>query len=170
MLVQAETKAIAKILSDFKHIKEVDFSNCNLTAVTAQDIADGLMRAKSIEILRVNDNASIGKGLTSIIYNLAFSPKIRIIEMANCKVVDAQIAEAIYKLIKISGAVESLNMEKVDCWQNFTEDFFISLGESKTLKYLNMNSSVRVTANTKRLGKALAMNAKKNGSIEHVSM
>jgi hypothetical protein len=61
-------------------------------------------------------------------------------------------------------------MEKVDCWQYFTEDFFISLGESKTLKYLNMDSSVRVGANSARLGKALAMNALKNGALEHVSM
>lgn len=80
------------------------------------------------------------------------------------------MAEAIYKLIKISGAIESLNMEKVDCWQFFTEDFFISLGESKTLKFLNMNSSVRVTANSKRLAKAIAMNARKNGALEHVCM
>jgi hypothetical protein len=169
-LAHAETKAIAKVLSDFKHIKEVDFSSCSLSAQTAQDIADGLMRAKSLEVLRLSNNPSIGKGLTSIIYNLAFSPKIRVIEMENCTVADAQIAEAIYKLIKISGAVESLNMEKVDCWQYFTEDFFISLGESKTLKYLNMDSSARVNANTARLGKAIAMNARKNGSLEHVSM
>jgi Ran GTPase-activating protein (RanGAP) involved in mRNA processing and transport len=30
-----ETKAIAKILSDFKHIKELDLSDCSLSINTA---------------------------------------------------------------------------------------------------------------------------------------
>lgn len=79
-MTQLDTKAIGKILSDFKRIKELDISNCNLTHLTAQDIADGLMRAKSLEIIKLANNPLIGKGLYSIIYNLAFSPKIKYID------------------------------------------------------------------------------------------
>jgi hypothetical protein len=41
------------------------------------------MRAKGLEIIKVENNPSIGKGLQQIIYNLAFSPRIKLINIAN---------------------------------------------------------------------------------------
>jgi len=82
-LLPAEAKAIGKVLADFKNIAELDISNCQLNAPKAKDIADGLMRAKKLEILKFGNNPSISNGADSIVYNLAFSPKIRHIDMSH---------------------------------------------------------------------------------------
>jgi hypothetical protein len=63
------------------------------------------MRAKQLEVLKVGSNNSMGRGVNTLIYNLAFSPKIRYIDLSNISGTDAETAEALYKLIKISGAV-----------------------------------------------------------------
>jgi hypothetical protein len=41
---------------------------------SSKEIADGLMRAKQLEVLKLNNNPSLK--VEQIIYNLAFSPKI----------------------------------------------------------------------------------------------
>ena len=51
-----DAKAIGKFLSEQMTIKELDFSNSNLTTDCAKEIADGLMRAKNIEILKLREN------------------------------------------------------------------------------------------------------------------
>lgn len=49
--------------------------------------------------------------VSTIIYNLAFSPKIRHIDLSdNPGSANADVAEALFKLIKISGAIETLNL------------------------------------------------------------
>lgn len=45
-LTQNNCKAIGKILSDFKNIRELDLTNSALTTSSSKEIADGLMRAK----------------------------------------------------------------------------------------------------------------------------
>lgn len=57
----------------------------------------------------------------------------------------AQTAEAIYKLLKISGAIESLNLSNSGVFRYLTEDFYTALGENKTLNYLNMDHNSYVT-------------------------
>lgn len=76
-----DSKAIGKILADFKMIRELDLTAAGLNTSTTKDIADGLMRAKQLEILKISDNAGMGASVNSIIYNLAFSPKIRSIDL-----------------------------------------------------------------------------------------
>jgi enhancing lycopene biosynthesis protein 2 len=66
------------------------------------------MRAKQLEVIKVANNPSMGRGVNTLIYNLAFSPKIRHIDLSFTIGTDAETAEAIYKLIKISGAVQTL--------------------------------------------------------------
>jgi len=140
-LLPAEAKAIGKVLADFKNITELDISHCQLNSTKAKDIADGLMRAKKLEVLKFHNNPSISNGADSIIYNLAFSPKIRHIDMSHINSSTAQTAEAIYKLLKISGAIESLNLAHSGVFRYLTEDFYTALGENKTLQYLNMDNS-----------------------------
>jgi hypothetical protein len=82
-----------------------------LTLQTVKEIADGLMRAKQLEIIKVADNKSMGKGVNTLIYNLAFSPKIKHIDLSGMTGTDTDTAEALYKLIKISGAIETLNLK-----------------------------------------------------------
>ena len=53
-------------------------------------------------------NSNLGKGADSILYNLAFSPKITHIDFTGDNLNSADTAEAIYKLVKISGSLENL--------------------------------------------------------------
>lgn len=86
--------------------------------------------------------------MQQIIYNLAFSPKIRVIDISDTNSGSDVVAEALYKLIKISGAIEVLNLANSGVAQFFKVDFYKALGENKTLQYLNING-------TKTLGSKL---------------
>jgi hypothetical protein len=79
--------------------------------------------------------------VSSVIYNLAFSPKIRHINVSELGSSNADMAEAVMKLIKISGAIETLNLRNTKVESYLTEDFFKALGENKTLKYLNLDAN-----------------------------
>ena len=61
-------------------------------------------------MLKLGRNAGMGAGVSTVLYNLAFSPKIRYIDISELSTSTAEVAEAVYKLIKISGAIETLNM------------------------------------------------------------
>jgi len=168
-----DAKAIGKVLTDFKQIRELNLTDSGLVLSTVKEIADGLMRAKQLEVLKVGSNTQMGRGVNTLIYNLAFSPKIRYIDLSNISGTDAETAEAIYKLIKISGAVQTLILQNSSVVPQLTEDFYKALGENKTLEYINLDtiiSPVISDNNVKLLGKAIGMNARKNGSLRAVSI
>ena len=48
--------AIGKILSDFKNIRELDLRRSNISSTNIKDIADGMMRAKQLEIVKLSGN------------------------------------------------------------------------------------------------------------------
>lgn len=56
-MIRESSKAIGKVLADFKHIRELDISGCGLAELQGKDIADGLMRAKQLEVLKCANNA-----------------------------------------------------------------------------------------------------------------
>jgi hypothetical protein len=58
-------------------------TNSGLDQSKAKEIADGLMRAKQLQILKAGKNPSIGRGADTILYNLAFSPKITHIDFSD---------------------------------------------------------------------------------------
>jgi len=129
------------------------------------------MRAKQLEVIKVGSNTQMGKGVNTLIYNLAFSPKIRYIDLSNLANTDNETAEALYKLIKISGAVQTLILQNSSVVPQLTEDFYKALGENKTLEYINLDTNTSPGDNNCRLlGKAIAMNARKNGSLKAVSI
>lgn len=102
-------KALGKILSENKFMRELDLSNAVYYDNMAKDIADGLMRAKMLEVLKLKNNTSLYNGISPMLYNLAFSPKIRIIDLTGCNIgSNANVCEALYKLLKISGSMEHL--------------------------------------------------------------
>ena len=146
-------------------------SNTSLGVDTAKEIADGLMRAKQLEIFKCEKNISMGKTIDMIIYNLAFSPKIKFIDLQSAGTVSKDTAEVLYKLLKISGAIESIIINHTGVSNFLTEDFFKALGENKTLVYLNIDEKASVAGAAQlMLGRAIAMNAYKNGSLSGVSM
>ena len=166
-----DAKAIGKVLADFRFIREVNLTDSGLNQNTTKDIADGLMRAKQLEILKLARNTGMGGALGSIIYNLAFSPKIRHINISGTGSGSSDIAEAIYKLIKISGAIETLLMGGTSLAAYLSEDFYKALGENKTLKYIDLDTTGTVNSRLQQLmGKAVAMNARRNGALEALSL
>jgi hypothetical protein len=128
-------------LADYKFIRELNISNCSLDVNTSKEIADGLMRAKALEIFKCENNPSMGKTMDTILYNLAFSPKIKMINMSKCGTVSKDTAEALYKLLKISGAIEILIVRETNISAFLYEDFFKGLGENKTLTYLSLDEN-----------------------------
>lgn len=103
-----DAQTIGRVLSDFKAIQEIDLTNCYLDQQKSKEIADGLMRAKQLQVIKMAKNQSIGKGADAILYNLAFSPKITYIDLSDDLLNSTDTAEAIYKLVKISGSLETL--------------------------------------------------------------
>jgi Ran GTPase-activating protein (RanGAP) involved in mRNA processing and transport len=161
-------KAIGKILSDNKSMKELDLSDTTYYDAVAKDIADGLMRAKLLESLKLRNNISLYNGISPMLYNLAFSPRIKHIDLTGCNIGgNASICEALYKLLKISGSLEHLILNNTNAASGMSPDFFMALGENKTLQSLHINTTTRYSSDfCSKLGKATAMNAKKNGSLE----
>lgn len=79
--------------------------------------------------------------MASLIYNLAFSPRLIFLNLEGCAVQGTMkdIVEAIYKLLRISASIEILNCSKIpNLIESFEKDFHISLGEVKSLKYLDI--------------------------------
>jgi len=166
-----EAQVVGRILSDFNHIQEVDLTNSSLNQDKSKEIADGLMRAKQLQILRVRNNPQMGKGGDSILYNLAFSPKIAFIDFTMNPLEKAESAEAIYKLVKISGSLETLILDDTKVNSQLTTDFFMALGENKTLKYISMGQNQAMLASKLGLlGKAIGMNKRKNGSLKFLGL
>jgi hypothetical protein len=166
-----EATSIGKVLSDFKSIRELDLSNNNMSQEVAKEIADGLMRAKQLEIARFANNPAMGTGSISILYNLAFNPKIQLIDFHKVSLRSNEHAESLYKLLNISGSIETLILSNTSVGNYLSEDFFKALGDSRTLTYLNMNDDSCMSGpKLEYLGKALAMNKKKNGSLIHLGI
>ena len=113
-------------------------TDTSISKVHGKEIADGLIRAKQLEIIKLGENLSLD--CSQILYNLAFSPKIRHIDMTGDKSANnADVAEALYKLLKISGSIQNLLLGGTNILQKLTRDFFIALGESKTMETLNLD-------------------------------
>jgi hypothetical protein len=163
-----DSKAIGKILADFKHIRELNMTGAALNTTTVKDVADGLMRAKQLEIVKLGKIPTMGKSVNTVIYNLAFSPKIKFIDLEGMKTTDADTAEALFKLLNISGSIETLNLYKSDVVPKLTEDFYKSVGQSKSLKYLNLGVESEKCSQHATLAKAISMNKRSKGNLEAV--
>lgn len=126
MIDLTTAKSIGKILSDYKHIRELNFTKSNIHSTYAKEIADGLMRAKKLENLIFKDVISVGSGVNPILYNLAFAPKIQSINISGVGGIhgNRDTAEAVYKLVKISGSLEYLNISDTGLFSVFDSNFY----------------------------------------------
>jgi hypothetical protein len=105
---------------------------------------------------------------------LAFSPKIRQIDLTDCFIANtSNTVEALYKLIKISVSIESLLLGGTNIVSVLSNDFYKSLGESRTMKYLNLDYTSSTSVNPtliRNLGMSCAMNNFKDGCLTHLSL
>ncbi len=109
-LTKGMATSIAKVLSDNKRMTQLSLQECSLGVNEVKEVADGLMRAKQLQRLNLSGNPQMGYGVNYILYNLAFSPKITHIDISETIVNDRvqETVEALYKLLKISGSLETL--------------------------------------------------------------
>lgn len=157
-------KNLGNFITVQKNLVELNLSYANINAQHAKELADGLMRAKQLQRLDLSGNVSIqAAGLSSIIYNLAFSPKLTYLNMNACgaSASNAQVVESLYKLLRISGSLEILLLNNCGAINPLlTKEFFVSLGEIKTLKVLDLSYSgiFNVSTQLYQLGMVIKQN------------
>lgn len=169
-----ESKAIGKYLSDHLSMKELDLTDTQLSTDCAKDIADGLMRAKNLEILKLANNPNLE--CSQILYNMAFSPKIKHLDFtSSCTTITNlnPIVESLFKLLKISGSVETVLFGQTKIFAHLSEDLCKAIGDSVSIKHINFDAPVGTTGIQCKMNilfKAIAMNAYKKGQLTSVSL
>jgi Ran GTPase-activating protein (RanGAP) involved in mRNA processing and transport len=153
----------------FKTIQHLNLSFCGLSDSGAKEIADGLMKSKSLERIVLQGN-NFDKGLSDILYNIAFLPNLKEVDISfNSSVKASNIHVALGKLIKINQTLRVLKFRKIkDLLNSLKEDFFYALGDNSSLEYLDM-SNCNEMSNNKYLnlfGSSIAFNALKNGCLK----
>lgn len=92
------------------------------------------MRLKNLKVVEIKGNRSLGLGLSSIIYNLAFSPKLAMLDISESYVnmnndEMKELVISLEKLMKISGSIEVIKAKGVAGMnQKLTKEFWASLG------------------------------------------
>lgn len=103
----------------------------------AQDIADGLMRSKNLQILRLDQNRV---NPSSIIYNISFQPCIKLIDISGVmsdSIMD--LNQSLLKLLQISSSIESLLLSETGLLCNLSEDFCLAIGQSQSLRHVYLD-------------------------------
>jgi Ran GTPase-activating protein (RanGAP) involved in mRNA processing and transport len=111
------------------------------------------------------------KGLSNILYNLAFQPSIKIIDISSNNSCDKkETSVSLHKFIKMSQTVDTIvanNIKSLN--QSLTNDFYYALGDSNNLVYLDLSKNGNFS-NVTNLGMALSFNALKNGSLTYLDI
>ena len=154
----------------YKKITVLDLSYCNLNDQMSNELADGIMKAKALEKLYIVGNNMV-KGLSNILYNLAFQPSIKIIDISDNKTCDRkETSTSLHKFIKMS---QTVNIIVAKSLQNFnkelTDDFYNAVGDSNNLVYLDLSNNGKFSQVT-NLGMAISFNALKNGSLSYLDI
>lgn len=155
--------------SNIKELRVVSSANHN---DVAKGIADGLMRAKKLEYLEFRNNSS-SKGITNLLYNLAFAPKLTVLDLSGNSVSDYEtFVENLQKLISISGSIEYLNVARLSIFNHLKLDFFKSIGENTSLKYLDFTDTnpTNSTNSIAYMAHSVAINSKHHGALEELHL
>jgi len=156
----------------YKKLKVLDLSYCKLNDDLCNELADGIMKAKSLEKLYFAGN-NTSKGISSIIYNLAFQPAIKLIDISYNKSCDIkELASSLYKFIKMSQSIETIIANNIpELNNNLTKEFYTTLGDNVYLTYLDLSNNGKFTSpNLNQFGMSLAFNSLKNGSLSYVDI
>lgn len=118
---------------------------------------------------------NLGMGISSIIYNLAFSPNLSKLDISQCSIVNQnQINETVVslqKLLKINSSIEIFKANFIyNLNPNLNKDFWVALGECRTLRVLDLAFSGDLSNKKTEIGQAVAFNAKKKGSLSYLNM
>ena len=156
----------------YKKIKVLDLSYCKLNDDLCNELADGIMKAKSLEKLYFAGNHT-SKGISSIIYNLTFQPAIKLIDISYNETCDVkELASSLYKFIKMSQSIETIIANNIPELNNsLTKEFYTTLGDNVYLSYLDLSNNGKFSiSNLNQLGMSLAFNSLKNGSLSYIDI
>lgn len=81
-------KVLANHLVNMKNIQELVFDQSYLGQDLCKILADSLMRMKNLKIFVIRESNPVGLGLSSIIYNLAFSPNLLKLDISRCLILN----------------------------------------------------------------------------------
>ena len=170
LLFVDEVKKIKNNLYIYKTLKVLDLSYCNLNDEMCTELADGIMKAKSLEKLYIVEN-KMNKGLSAIINNLAFQPSIKIIDISKNQLCDKnEVVISLLKLIKMSKTIEIIICNNIPELNNaLNKEFFCALGNNSNLSYLDLSYNGKFS-DINLLGMALAFNALKKGSLSYIDI
>ncbi len=74
-------------------------------------------------------------------------------------------------MLKISASIEILKLNKVPCLNNaLTREFWVALGECKSLRVLDLSNSGDLSSKIRDLGSSVAFNAKKKGTLSFLNL
>jgi hypothetical protein len=76
-------KVFSNYLVSLNTLSELRLSQCDINVQQAKLLADSIMRLKNLRVVEVRGNRSMGMGLAAIIYNLAFSPKLAMLDITD---------------------------------------------------------------------------------------
>jgi ubiquitin-protein ligase/Ran GTPase-activating protein (RanGAP) involved in mRNA processing and transport len=154
----------------YKKITVLDLSYCNLNDEMSNELADGIMKAKGLEKLYIKGNKLV-KGLSTILYNLAFQPSIKIIDISDNQTCDKkETSISLHKLIKMSQTVDTIIANNLTNFnKELTNDFYYALGDNNNLAYLDLSKNGNFS-NVFNLGMAISFNALKNGSLSYLDI
>ena len=154
----------------YKKITVLDLSYCNMDDAMCNELADGIMKAKALEKLYISGNRMV-KGLSNILYNLAFQPSIKVIDISSNNTCDRkETSISLHKFIKMSQTVETIIANDIKTLnKELTNDFYYALGDSNNLVYLDLSKNGNFS-NLTNLGMALSFNALKNGSLSYLDI
>ena len=164
-------KILSNSLINIKNLERLVFDQCQLNEDKCKVLADSLMRTKKLRIFEIHDNSATNKGLSSIIYNLAFSPNLLYLDISRTNSLINETVVSLYKLLKISASIEVIRASTIGSLnQNLVKDFWVSLGECASLRVLDLSYSGPLASKYKEIGNSVAFNAKKKGSLEYLNV
>ena len=130
------------------------------------------MRAKKLKIFEIHNMQNVNNGLSSLIYNLSFfSPNLEMLDISRCQSNMVETVVSLYKMLKITNSVEVViarNVKNLNA--NLVEQFWVSLGECRSLRVLDLSYSGDISSKAVNLGNAIAFNAKKKGVLEYIDL
>lgn len=93
------------------------------------------------------------------------------LDISRCQSNVVETIVSLYKMLKITTTVEVLLAKNVTNLNPYLIDqFWISLGECRSLRVLDISFSGDISSKVTNLGNAVAFNAKKKGQLEFVDL
>ncbi|CAD5126962.1 unnamed protein product [Dimorphilus gyrociliatus] len=140
-------KICDSLIQSSNTLKEIDFSDCNLTETQAGNIGNMLKKLSKIESINLHNNVNMGNGLINICNGLVQSSNtLKYLNLGKCNLSKIQAAK-IGKMLQNCSAINSIDLNYSNCMENGLIDICYGLLQSSnTLKLLylvncNINES-----------------------------